>query len=349
MPQPVRIALRIADVAAAVGGTVVGDPDTLVTGIAPLDRATKDDVTFLAAARYAPLLAESNAGALLVSPELQDVPGSVRCRVIVAKPHEAMLTLLPMLYRMPERPFTGVHPSAIVSPEAVVDPDACVEALTVIGAGARVAKGAWIGPLCYIADGVHVGAGSRLFSHVTLYEGTRIGERTVLHAGVRIGSDGFGYVSGREGHRKIPHVGRCIIGSDVEMGANCTVDRGSIDATLIGDGCKFDNLVHVGHNTRVGKMCLFTAGVAVAGSSRIEDGVVLAGQVGVGGHLTIGAGAIVTAQGGVIGDVPAGETWGGFPARPHKQSMRGYGALLKLPEFMKRVERFMKDREEPGA
>lgn len=349
MPVQAKITLRVADVASAVGGTVVGDPETLVSGIAPLDRATSEDVTFLASAKYATMLAGSRAGAVLVSPELQDTPGATRSRVIVARPHEAMLTLLPLLYKMPERPFTGVHFTAVVGADAVIDADACVEAFTVIGAGARVAKGAWIGPFSHVADGVHIGAGSRLVSHVTLYEGTRIGERTVLHAGVRIGSDGFGYVSGSDGHRKIPHVGRCIVGNDVEMGANCTIDRGSIDATLIGDGCKFDNLVHVGHNTRIGKMCLFTAGVAIAGSSRIEDGVVLAGQVGVGGHLTIGARAIVTAQAGVIGDVPAGETWGGFPARPHKSAMRGYAALARLPEFMKRVERYLRDRGETDA
>lgn len=349
MPLPVRSALSVADVAKAVGGTVVGDPTTMVSGIAPLDRATKDDVTFLASPKYASMLGASEAGAVLVSPEMKDAPGVCPSRVIVDKPHEAMLTLLPMFYRMPERPFAGVHPTAVVSPGAVIDPDSCVEALSVIGAGARIGKGTWVGPLCHVGDGVQVGAACRLHSHVTLYEGTTLGERVILHAGVRIGADGFGYVSGRDGHRKIPHVGRVIIGNDVEIGANSAVDRGSIDATLIGDGCKFDNLVHVGHNTRVGRMCLFTAGVAIAGSSRIEDAVVLAGQVGVGGHLTVGKGAIVTAQSGVIGDVPAGETWGGFPARPHKQSMKGYAALARLPDFMKRVEKFLRERGEPGA
>lgn len=342
-------ALRIADVATAVGGTLVGDPEVLVRGIAPLDRATRDDVTFLASPKYAAMLATSQAAAVLVSPELRDVPGPVRSRVVVEKPHEAMLTLLPLLYRMPERPFAGVHPTAVVGEGATVGEGACVEAFAVIGAGVRIGAEAWIGPHCVIGDGVTVGAATRLVSQVTLYEGSMVGERCILHAGVRIGSDGFGYVSGKSGHRKIPHVGRCIVGNDVEVGANSTIDRGSIDVTIIGDGTKFDNLVHVGHNCRVGRLCLFTAGVAVAGSTRIEDGVVLAGQVGVAGHLTIGAGAIITAQAGVFGDVPAGETWGGFPARPHKQALRGYAAVSKLPDLMKRVEQLLKDRDEPGA
>lgn len=342
MSPPEVTELRIADVAIAVGGSLVGDPDVRISGIASLDRAGESDLSFLALARYAPLLAASGAGAVLVSPDLAETPGQCRSRVIVAKPHEAMLALLPMLYRLPARPFAGVHPTAFVAPGAVVHPDACVEAFALIAAGASIAKDAWIGPHCHVGEGVLVGEGSRLVSHVTLYEGTTIGARTTLHAGTRIGSDGFGYVSGKDGHRKIPHVGTCIIGDDVEMGANCTIDRGSIDATVIGDGCKFDNLVHVGHNTRIGRACLFTAGAAVAGSSRIEDGVILAGQVGVGGHLTVGKGAIVTAQGGVISDVPAGETWGGFPARPHRQALRGYAAVAKLPGFMKRVDEALK-------
>ncbi len=340
-PQEVT-ELRIADVATAVDGSLVGDPDVRVSGIASLDRACASDLTFLALARYAPLLASSDAGAVLVSPELAETPGRCRSRVIVAKPHEAMLALLPMFYRMPERPYAGVHPTAFVAPDADVHPEACVEAFALVGAGASIAAGAWIGPHCHVGDGVSVGEGSRLVSHVTLYAGTTVGARTTLHAGTRIGSDGFGYVSGKDGHRKIPHVGGCVIGNDVEMGANCTIDRGSIDATVIGDGCKFDNLVHVGHNTRVGRACLFTAGAAVAGSSRIEDGVILAGQVGVGGHLTVGKNAVVTAQGGVISDVPAGETWGGFPARPHRLALRGYAAVRKLPDFMKRVEEALK-------
>ncbi len=340
-------ALRIADVAAAIGGTVVGDPDVRVQGIASLDRATADELSFLSGAKYAKLLMESAAGAVLVTPELADTPGRCRNRIVVAKPNEAMLLLLPRFYRMPARPFAGVHPTAVVAPDASVDADACVEAFCVIGAGASVAKGAWIGPHCVLSDGVSVGADSRLVSHVMLYPGSTIGERTTLHAGVRIGSDGFGYVFEGGVHRKVPHVGRCVIGNDVEIGANSTIDRGSIDATVIGDGSKLDNLVHVAHNVRVGRLCLFAAGVAIAGSTRIEDGVVLAGQVGVAGHVTLGKGAVVTAQSGVIKDVPAGETWGGFPSRPHKEAMRGYAAVAKLPELIKRLEKLLRRESDP--
>jgi UDP-3-O-[3-hydroxymyristoyl] glucosamine N-acyltransferase len=159
-----------------------------------------------------------------------------------------------------------------------------------------------------------------------------------VHSGVRLGSDGFGYVYGDGAHRKIPHVGRCVIEDDVEIGANTTIDRGSIDDTIIGAGTKVDNLVHIGHNVRIGKLCLIMAQVGIAGSTIVEDGAILAGQVGLSGHLTIGKGARLGAQAGVFGDVPAGETWSGYPARPHRESLRASAALFKLADMMKKLE-----------
>ena len=333
--------LRLADVARAVGGVVVGDGNAMVSGIASIDRATATDLTFLASSKYAPLLADSTAGGVLVSPELAATPGRCGDRIVVEKPHEAMLALLPRFYRMPVRPFTGVHPSAVVDPTARLDADVCVEAFGVIGAGVVIGAGCWIGPHCVIGEGVSIGVDSRLVSQVTLYPGTALGARVLLHAGVRVGSDGFGFVFRDGAHQKIPHVGRCIIGDDVEIGANSAIDRGSIDATEIGAGTKIDNLVHVGHNVRVGRLCLFAAGVGIAGSARIEDGVMLAGQVGVAGHLTIGARAIITAQSGVLKSVPAGETWGGFPSRSQRETLRGYAAVNKLPDLIRRLEKLL--------
>lgn len=340
-----RSTLKLAELAAAVGGTVLGDGDVRISGIAPLDRAGPDQLSFLASKKYTPLLLESAAGAILVSPDLQDAPGRCANRVLVEKPHEAILALLPLLYRQPARPFVGVHPTAVVDAGAEVDPDACIEPFVVIEAGARIGAGAWIGAHSVIGAGARVGRDVRLYPHVTLYPGVVLGDRVAVHSGTRIGSDGFGYVFREGAHQKLPHVGGCSIGNDVEIGANCTIDRGSIDQTVIGDGTKLDNLVHVAHNVRIGRLCLMAAQVGIAGSVRIGDGVVLAGQVGVSGHLTIGDKATITAQGGVVGNVPAGEMWGGFPARPHREQMRSYAALAKLPEWMKRVERTLRDGE----
>jgi UDP-3-O-[3-hydroxymyristoyl] glucosamine N-acyltransferase len=162
-----------------------------------------------------------------------------------------------------------------------------------------------------------------------------------IHAGARLGSDGFGYVFQNGAHTKIPHVGRCIVESDVEIGANTTIDRGSIDDTVIGAGTKIDNLVHVAHNVRIGRLCLLMAQVGIAGSVHIEDGCILAGQAGISGHLTIGKGARLAAQAGVFGSIPPGETWSGYPARPHKEALRAQAAMFRLPSIIRALERMV--------
>jgi len=342
MTLPTGASLTLAEIATAIGGAVQGDPAVRITGVAPLDRAGPADVTFLASKKYVPQLKECEAGALLVTPELASSPGRCGNRIVVERPQESMLALLPRFYRTPARPFTGVHPSAIVAADAVIDADVCVEAFAVIGAGVRIGAGCWIGSHTVLGEGVVLGSKTRLYPHVTLYPGVVIGNRCAVHAGTRIGSDGFGYVFHEGTHHKVPHVGGCVIGDDVEIGANVTIDRGSIGQTTIGDGTKIDNLVHVAHNVRIGKLCLLAAQVGIAGSTRIGDGVTFAGQVGVTGHVSVGSKAVLTAQTGVVTDVPDGEVWGGFPSRPHAQAMRGYAALSRLPEFMRRVERFLR-------
>lgn len=332
--------MTAAEIAAAVGGTLVGPPQTVIEGIAPLDRATSRELSFLATAKYAALFERSAAGVVLVTPSLAESKGACAARVVVQKPHDALLSLIPRFYRAPVCE-PGIHPTAIVSPSARLGRDVRVEAYAVVGDGVTIGDRAWIGTHTVVGDGVSVGADSRLFPAVTLYSGTALGERVIAHSGVRIGSDGFGYVFRDGVHEKIPHVGRCLIGNDVEIGANSTIDRGSIDDTVIGDGTKIDNLVQIGHNVRIGRLCLLMAQVGIAGSSRIGDGVTLAGQVGIAGHLTVGAKAILAAQAGVISDVPPGETWSGYPARPHREAMRASAALFKLAALIRRIEKLL--------
>ncbi|HET9425002.1 MAG TPA: UDP-3-O-(3-hydroxymyristoyl)glucosamine N-acyltransferase [Gemmatimonadaceae bacterium] len=343
-----ELVLTASSIATLVGGTLVGDPDTVVDAIAPLDRAGARDLTFLAFERYAAQFATTGAGVALVSPELARTQGSVPARIIVSRPHDALLRVLPRLYREPEAE-PGVHPSAVVGRGARIGEGVSIGPRAVLGEGCTIGSGTTVGAGVVVGAGVAVGVKCRLLPNVVLYPGTRIGDRVAIHGGAVIGSDGFGYVYRDNAHQKIPHVGRCIIGNDVEIGANTTIDRGSISDTVIGDGTKIDNLVQVGHNVRIGRLCLIVAQAGIAGSAILEDGAVLGGQVGTKGHITIGKGAQVAGQAGVFGDVPPGETWSGYPARPHKESLRAQAALFKLTKILRPLERLLgdpgKDRE----
>ncbi len=338
-------ALTAASIAAAVGGTLRGDPSAIVTAIAPLDRAMPHHVSFLASAKYAPLLALADTGVLLVDAALADTPGPTRARVVVAKPYEAMLSLLATLHP-PIAHAPGVHATAVIGRGAVLGPDVSIGPYVVLGDGARVGARSRLHSHVSVGAGVEIGEEVELFPGVTCYAGTSLGDRVRAHAGVRLGSDGFGYVFRNGAHEKIPHVGRCIVEADVEIGANSTIDRGSIDDTVIGAGTKIDNLVQIGHNVRIGRLCLIMAQVGIAGSVHIEDGAILAGQVGVSGHHTIGRGATLAAQAGVFGDVPAGETWSGYPARPHRDALRAQAAMFRLPGLIRALERLV--RREDG-
>jgi UDP-3-O-[3-hydroxymyristoyl] glucosamine N-acyltransferase len=338
-------ALTAASIAASVGGTVIGDETATVSAIAPLGRAQSHHLTFLANAKYAPMLANASAGVLLVAPDLADTPGRVRARIVVAKPHEAMLSVISSLYP-PSRHVPGIHATAVIGRGVTLGEDVAIGPYVVIGEGARIGARANLHAHVTVGAGVDVGDDVELYDSVTLYPGTTLGARVRVHAGARIGSDGFGYVFRDGAHEKIPHVGRCIVEQDVEIGANTTIDRGSIDDTVIGAGTRIDNLVQVGHNVHVGRLCLIMAQVGIAGSVQVEDGCILAGQVGISGHHTIGKGARLAAQAGVFGDIPAGETWSGYPARPHRESLRAQAAMFKLPSLIRALERLVSDRDD---
>ena len=316
-----------------------------MSAVAPLDRAGATDLSFLGSGKYSEMYAASKAGVVLVDPEFRDNPSGAKARVFVEKPMEKMLSVLPRLYKQPVAE-PGVAATARIGKGAIIGARVSIGAYAVIGAGAVIGDETVIGAQCVVGEGAVTGAKCTLYPQSTLYARAKLGDRVAIHSGARIGCDGFGYVFREGAHNKIPHVGGCVIGNDVEIGANSTIDRGSIDDTVIGDGTKIDNLVHVAHNVRIGKLCLLMAQVGVAGSVVIGDGCVLAGQAGLAGHITIGAGAKIAAQAGVFGDVPAGESWSGYPARPHRESLRASGALFKLAGMMRRIEKLLEENEE---
>jgi UDP-3-O-[3-hydroxymyristoyl] glucosamine N-acyltransferase len=201
-----------------------------------------------------------------------------------------------------------------------------------------------LGPGVVLEDAVEIGDDSDLGPYVVCYRGTRVGRRCVLKAGVVLGGAGFGYISGPEGHVRIPHVGGCVIGNDVEIGSNSCVDRGSIDDTVIGAGSKLDNHVHIGHNARLGARCLIMGGSVVAGSAELGDGVIMAGHSGVAGHLRVGHRVRIGANSTVISAVPDGIDVSGFPARPHREFLRAQASMHRLAKITDQLEALVKPR-----
>jgi UDP-3-O-[3-hydroxymyristoyl] glucosamine N-acyltransferase len=333
----VAASLSAADVASLVAGSLVGDGTVRLAAVAPLDRAGPTDLSFLATRRYLDQFHASRAGAVLLSREHAEVRPGPATRIVVPDPHRALLLAVRAMFPPPER-RSGVDESARVERGATLGRGVFLGPGVVVGASARLGERVTVMAHAVIGEGAVVGDDVTIHPQVVLYPGTVVGDRVILHAGARLGVDGFGYVTGREGHEKLPHVGRCVVGDDVEIGANSTVDRGSVGDTTIGDGTKIDNLVHVGHNCRIGKRCLIMAQVGLAGSTVVEDEAILAGQAGLAGHLTVGSRARVGAQSGVIGDVPPGATISGYPARAHKDVMRAASALYRLARIVDELE-----------
>ncbi len=335
--QTLVTAAAIADM---VGGELLGRGDIEVRGVAALDRAESDQLSLLSHARYALWFRDTRAGVVLMGEEFRHAAGSPAARVVVARPMEALLSVLPHFYRPASRPI-GVHHTAVVADDAVLGADVCIEPYAVIGRGAVLGDRVWIGAHAVVGERCVFGPDTRLHAHAVCYPMVELGARVVLHAGARVGREGFGWVPRKDGASRIPHVGRCVLGDDVEIGANSCVDRGSIDDTIIGAGTKVDSLVQIAHNVRIGRACMIASQVGIAGSARVEDGVQLGGQVGLAGHLVVGTGSILAGQAGVVGNVPAGETWSGYPARPHREQLRATAALHKISSLMRPLERLL--------
>ncbi len=309
-----------------------------MTRVAGLDSADATSLSFFSARKYAHEAGVSRAGVVLVTPELAAQVAHVAARIIVAKPQEAMLQVLALVH--PPAPVPeGIHPSAVLGAGVTLGMGVSIGARVVLGDGVTVGAGTCIGAGVTLGDGVTIGAHCLVHPNVTAYPGTLLHDRVIVQSGAVLGSDGFGYVFSGGAHQKIPHVGRVVLEADVEIGANTTIDRGSVGDTVIGAGTKIDNLVQIGHNVRMGRLCLVMAQVGISGSTRIGDGAIIAGQAGLAGHITIGAGARIAGQAAVFGDVPAGETWSGYPARPHRDALRVQAAAQKLPALLKSLEK----------
>jgi UDP-3-O-[3-hydroxymyristoyl] glucosamine N-acyltransferase len=340
-----RAGFTLGELADALPARLDGDPTRVVTGVAPLDSAGPDQISFLTDARYLEAARASRAGAFLAGTDVGDLPGpTLRC----AAPQQALIDLLLLFHPRASGPG-GVDRTAVVATEARVDPTAAVGPLTVVEAGAVIGPGVRLHALVYVGAGVEIGEGTVVHPHVSLREGVRIGRRVVIHAGAVLGADGFGFAYDGSAHRKIPQVGGVVIEDDVEIGANTTIDRATFGDTIVRRGTKIDNLVQIGHNVEVGEHSLLVAQVGIAGSVRLGRGVVLAGQVGVADHLTIGDGVVASAQAGIASSIEPGVRLMGTPARPIMQARRIIAAEARLPELLRRVRALEQRLERLGG
>ena len=327
--------LTAADLARVLDARVEGDPDTTIRGVAPLGAAGPGDLTFVERESLVARLEGSSPGAVLVRDDV-DLPESCRTVLRVGRPEAAFARAIDLLHPPTETP-TGVHETAAIGEGVVLGESVAVGPHVVIEAGARVGDRSVLGPNVLVGTGAVMGCDCRIGHAASVLAAARLGDRVIVHEGARIGTDGFGLATTEAGAVKVPQIGRCVIGDDVEIGANCTIDRGALVDTVIGARTKLDNLVHIAHNVNIGEDCVIVAQVGIAGSAVIESGVTLAGQVGVQGHTRIGAGARVGGQAGVIGDIPAGATYSGYPARPHRESLRAAAASFRLSEALTRL------------
>jgi UDP-3-O-[3-hydroxymyristoyl] glucosamine N-acyltransferase len=339
------MSFTVSQIAEKLRGEVLGNGEMPLTGFASADNARPGDLTFADKEEYFRAAEASAATAILVSGPFTS---TTKTLIRVPNARVAVARLLPVFFPPDEAP-QGIHPSASIAPTAQIDPTAHIGPGCVIGPrvklGARsvLMGGNHLGRDCQIGDDVC------LFPNVVVYPRSQIGNRVAIHAGTVIGSDGYGYVFDEGRHRKVLQVGNVVIHDDVEIGANSAIDRGALGSTVIGQGTKIDNLVHIAHNVVIGKHCLVMGQVGFAGSTRLGDYCVIASQSGIAGHLKLGHQATVGAKSGVMRDVPDKGVVLGIPAAPDKQAKRQFIAIQQLPDLIKRMRDMEKQIAELSA
>lgn len=324
--------MKLSEIASLVQGEIFGDPALEITGVAGITEAKEGDITFFAGQRHRNALLSSKASCVMVQEFLSDLAVA---QLKVSNPYLAFARLLALFYVKPVRP-SGISPDAHVSDKARVASDVSISPLSLISDGVSIGAGSVISPFVFIGENSVIGERCIVYPMVTIREGVTIGNNVIIHSGTVIGSDGFGYVFANGQHHKIPQVGGVVIGDDVEIGANVTIDRATTGKTVIGRGTKIDNLVQIGHNVTIGEHCLIVAQVGIGGSSVLGDFVTLAGQVGIADHVEIETGTIIGAQSGVMGKVAKG-AYTGTPAMHHRDWLKAQAIFAKLPELQKKI------------
>lgn len=326
----------LAELAEELGGVVVGDPATVVKGVAGIREAQPGDITFIANSRYDAYLHETKASAVICS---RDTRESSVPLLQVDNPYLAFQKVVkhfrPELYK----PMAGVHPTAVVSPAASIGQNASIGAHCVVEAGAKIGANTVVMPGCYVGVQATIGADCHIYPRVTIREECVLGDRCIVHPGAVIGADGFGFAFDAGRYHKVPQVGTVVIGDDVEIGANATIDRATTHATRIGNGTKIDNLVQIGHNVVTGEHCIVVAQVGISGSTELEDYVTIGGQAGIVGHVRLGKGSMIGAQSGVTKSVSPNAKVSGYPAIALNLWRRMNAYFQRLPQLFDRTKK----------
>ncbi|MGQ9504918.1 MAG: UDP-3-O-(3-hydroxymyristoyl)glucosamine N-acyltransferase [Thermogutta sp.] len=325
----------LGELSALVGGDLDGPADLVIRQAKPLSEAGPEDITLIDRPERTAKISPGQVAAVVVPRSVNGVPLPV---IRVDDVHKAF-SMIVSYFRPPRQTRRkGIHSQAIISPTAKIAEDVEIGPFCVIGDEVEIGSGTTIYGGVHIFPGCKIGRNVTIFPNVVLYENTVVGDRCIIHAGAVIGAYGFGYFSEAGRHVLAAQLGNVVLGNDVEIGANTTIDRGTYGATTIGEGSKIDNLVVIAHNCRIGRHNIICAQVGIAGSTTTGDYVVMAGQVGVRDHVHIGEGAVLGAMAGVINDIPPNARFVGIPATPEREQMLKQAALAKLPEMRKQLK-----------
>ena len=333
-------------IAAYVGGEVIGDENATVCTFAKIEEGVKGALSFLANPKYASYIYDTQSSIVLVNSDFVPERPIQATLIKTANAYESLAKLM-ALYESVKPKKTGISPRASISEKATVGENCYIGDFAVIEAGAVIADGAKVYPQCYVGDGVRVGEGTTLYAGVKVYEGCVIGARCIIHAGAVIGADGFGFAPNAQGgFDKIPQLGNVIIEDDVEIGANTCIDRAKTDSTIIRRGVKLDNLIQIGHNVQVGENTVSSAQTGIAGTSKVGRNCFLAGQVGIADHVTIGDRVKIGSKSGIDKNVGDDEIRFGYPALPGMGYHRSFAVFKALPELKRRVEELERELQQ---
>lgn len=333
----------LKEIAELIDGEVVGNGNTIITGVCGIREAGDGDITFLANPKYLPLIEKTHASAIITPRDIKAPPKPI---IRTDNPSLAFAKVVSMVAPNEVAHPKGIHPTAILGKDVSLGNDVAVGPYVVIEDNVSIGDKTIIYASCFVGHNSKIGSNALVYSNVSIRERVTIGNRVIIHNGAVIGSDGFGFATIEGVHHKIPQLGTVEICDDVEIGANVTIDRARFDKTVIGKGTKIDNLVQIAHNVVIGENSIIVAQAGISGSTIIGKGVTLAGQAGLAGHITVGAGAVVAAQAGVTKSIPPNITVSGYPAKPHDIAKRINACVQNLPRLYNTVAGLKKKLEE---